>query len=152
GGGPDPRPRRQYALAQAPQIRGRMTQRRPEDFLELVERARRGRLKLYVGFAAGVGKTYRMLQEAHDLRRRGVDAVVGFVEPHGRAETEALLEGLEIVPRQRTEYRGVLVEEMDLTAVLRRKPQVAIVDEIPHTNAPGSHNRKRYQDVLALLD
>ena len=96
--------------------------RRPEDFLELVERARRGRLKLYVGFAAGVGKTYRMLQEAHDLRRRGVDVVVGFVEPHGRAETEALLDGLEIVPRQRTEYRGVMVEEMDLTAVLRRKP------------------------------
>ena len=126
--------------------------RRPEDFLELVERARRGRLKLYVGFAAGVGKTYRMLQEAHDLRRRGVDVVVGFVEPHGRADTEALLDGLEIVPRQRTEYRGVMVEEMDLTAVLRRKPQVAIVDEIPHTNAPGSHNRKRYQDVLALLD
>src|SRR5438445_2761645 len=128
------------------------TGRRPEDFLELVERGRRGRLKLYVGFAAGVGKTYRMLQEAHDLRRRGVDVVVGFIEPHGRAETEALLEGLEIVPRQRTEYRGVLVEEMDLNAVLRRKPQVAIVDEIPHTNAPGSRNRKRYQDVLALLD
>ena len=126
--------------------------RRPEDFLELVERARRGRLKLYVGFAAGVGKTYRMLQEAHDLRRRGVDVVVGFIEPHGRAETEALLDGLEIVPRQRTEYRGVMVEEMDLNAVLRRKPQVAIVDEIPHTNAPGSRNRKRYQDVLALLD
>src|SRR5437016_514971 len=126
--------------------------RRPEDFLELVERGRRGRLKLYVGFAAGVGKTYRMLQEAHDLRRRGVDVVVGFIEPHGRPETEALLDGLEIVPRQRTEYRGVLVEEMDLSAVLRRKPQVAIVDEIPHTNAPGSPNRKRYQDVLALLD
>jgi two-component system sensor histidine kinase KdpD len=126
--------------------------RRPEDFLELVERARRGRLKLYVGFAAGVGKTYRMLQEAHDLRRRGVDVVVGFIEPHGRPETEALLDGLEIVPRQRTDYRGVMVEEMDLNAVLRRKPQVAIVDEIPHTNAPGSSNRKRYQDVLALLD
>ncbi|HWE23084.1 MAG TPA: universal stress protein [Myxococcales bacterium] len=126
--------------------------RRPEDFLELVERARRGRLKLYVGFAAGVGKTYRMLEEAHDLRRRGVDVVVGFVEPHGRADTEALLAGLEIVPRQRIEYRGVVVEEMDLNAVLRRKPQVAIVDEIPHTNAPGSPNRKRYQDVLALLD
>jgi two-component system, OmpR family, sensor histidine kinase KdpD len=126
-------------------------ERKPEDFLELVERARRGRLKLYVGFAAGVGKTYRMLQEAHDLRRRGVDVVVGFVEPHGRPETEALLDGLEIVPRQRIEYRGVLVEEMDLAAVLRRKPQVAVVDEIPHTNAPGSRNRKRYQDVLALL-
>jgi two-component system, OmpR family, sensor histidine kinase KdpD len=126
--------------------------RRPEDFLELVERARRGRLKLYVGFAAGVGKTYRMLQEAHDLRRRGVDLVVAFIEPHGRAETAALLEGLEVTPRRRTEYRGVIVEEMDLDAVLLRRPAVAVVDEIPHTNAPGSRNRKRYQDVLALLD
>jgi two-component system sensor histidine kinase KdpD len=118
----------------------------------LVERARRGRLKLYVGFAAGVGKTYRMLQEGHDLRRRGVDVVVAFVEPHGRAETLALVDGLEVVPRKRVEYRGVTVEEMDLDAVLRRKPYVAVVDEIPHTNAPGSRNRKRYQDVLALLD
>jgi len=126
--------------------------RRPEDFLELVERARRGRLKLYVGFAAGVGKTYRMLQEAHDLRRRGVDVVVAFVEPHGRAETATLVDGLEVVPRKRIEYRGVVVEEMDLDTILRRKPQVAVVDEIPHTNAPGSHNRKRYQDVLALLE
>ncbi|MFL5368892.1 MAG: sensor protein KdpD [Myxococcales bacterium] len=126
--------------------------KRAEDFLELVERARRGRLKLYVGFAAGVGKTYRMLQEAHELRRRGVDAVVAFVEPHGRAETIALVEGLEVVPRRRTDYRGVPVEEMDLEAVLARRPQVAVVDEIPHTNIPGSRNRKRWQDVLGLLD
>ena len=126
--------------------------RRAEDFLELVERAKRGRLKLYVGFAAGVGKTYRMLQEAHELRRRGVDVVVAFVEPHGRPETAALVQDLEVVPRKRTEYRGVVVEEMDLDAVLERGPTVAVVDEIPHTNAPGSHNRKRYQDVLALLD
>jgi two-component system, OmpR family, sensor histidine kinase KdpD len=128
------------------------TSRRPEDFLELVERGRRGRLKLYVGFAAGVGKTYRMLQEAHDLRKRGVDVVIGYVETHGRAETAALLDGIEIVPRKRIEYRGVPVEEMDLDAVVRRKPQIAVVDEIPHTNAPGSANRKRWQDVLALLD
>src|SRR3954464_16062074 len=126
--------------------------KRAEDFLELVERARRGRLKLYVGFAAGVGKTYRMLQEAHDLRRRGVDVVVAFVEPHGREETEALVDGLEVVPRKRTDYRSVLVEEMDLEAVLGRRPQVVVVDEIPHTNVPGSRNRKRWQDVLALLD
>jgi two-component system sensor histidine kinase KdpD len=130
----------------------RKQSRRAEDFLELVERARRGRLKLYVGFAAGVGKTYRMLQEAHDLKRRGVDVVVAFVEPHGRPETEALVSGLEVIPRKRIDYRGVTVEEMDVEAVLRRKPQVAVVDEIPHTNAPGSRNRKRYQDVLALLD
>src|SRR5258706_9002670 len=126
--------------------------RSPEDFLELVERGRRGRLKLYVGFAAGVGKTYRMLQEAHDLRRRGVDVVIGYIETHGRAETAALMEGLEVVPRKRTEYRGVPVEEMDVDAVVRRRPQIAVVDEIPHTNAPGSANRKRWQDVLALLD
>jgi two-component system sensor histidine kinase KdpD len=137
-------------------IREQMTKpaqtRRPEDFLELVERARRGRLKLYVGFAAGVGKTYRMLQEGHDLRRRGVDVVIAFVEPHGRPETSALIEGLEVVPRRRIEYRGVVVEEMDLDVVLLRRPTVAVVDEIPHTNAPGSRNRKRYQDVLVLLD
>ncbi len=126
--------------------------RRPEDFLELVERARRGRLKLYVGFAAGVGKTYRMLEEAHDLQRRGVDVVVAYVEPHGRADTQALVEGLEVVPRRKVDYRGVTVEEMDLDSVLRRRPKVAIVDEIPHTNAPGLRNRKRYQDVLTLLD
>ncbi|MFL5421387.1 MAG: histidine kinase, partial [Myxococcales bacterium] len=126
--------------------------KRAEDFLELVERARRGRLKLYVGFAAGVGKTYRMLQEAHELRKRGVDVVVAFVEPHGRAETIALVEGLEVVPRRRIDYRGVPVEEMDLEAVLARRPQVAVVDEIPHTNIPGSRNRKRWQDVLGLLD
>ena len=126
--------------------------RKPEDFLELVERARRGRLKLYVGFAAGVGKTYRMLQEAHALRRRGVDVVVAFVEPHGRAETLELVGGLEVVPRKRVDYRGVLVEEMDLEAVLGRRAQVVVVDEIPHTNVPGSRNRKRWQDVLALLD
>src|SRR5207302_2047272 len=94
----------------------------------------------------------RMLEEAHDLRRRGVDVVVAFVEAHGRAETSALLDGLEIVPRRRTEYRAVVVEEMDLEAVLARRPTVAVVDEIPHTNVPGSRNRKRYQDVIALLD
>src|SRR3569623_1237134 len=126
--------------------------RRPEDFLELVERAKRGRLKLYLGFAAGVGKTFRMLEEAHALRRRGVDVVIGFVETHGRAETQALVEGLEVVPRRRIEYRAVEVEEMDLNEVLKRKPAVAIVDELAHTNVPGSRNRKRYQDVIELLD
>jgi two-component system sensor histidine kinase KdpD len=125
---------------------------RADDFLELVERGKRGRLKLYIGFAAGVGKTYRMLEEAHALRERGVDIVVGFVETHGRAETEALVEGLEVVPRRQVEYRGVVVEEMSLNNILKRKPAVAIVDEIAHSNVPGSRNRKRYQDVLELLD
>src|SRR5881296_1494567 len=105
--------------------------RRPEDFLELVERARRGRLKLYLGFAAGVGKTYRMLQDAHDLRKRGVDVVVAYIETHGRAETAALLDGIEVIPRKRIDYRGVPVEEMDLDAVVGRRPQIAVVDEIP---------------------
>jgi two-component system sensor histidine kinase KdpD len=125
---------------------------RPEDFLELVQRARRGRLKLYIGFAAGVGKTYRMLEEAHALRKRGVDVVIGFVETHGRAETAALLQGLEAVPRRRIEYRGVGVEELDVDAVLARRPAVAIIDELAHTNAPGSHRRKRYEDVVDLVD
>jgi two-component system sensor histidine kinase KdpD len=126
--------------------------RRPEDFLELVQRARRGRLKLYIGFAAGVGKTYQMLEESHALAKRGVDVVLGFIETHGRAETAALIEGLELVPRKVIEYRGVQVEEMDVDGVLARRPAVAIVDEIAHTNAPGSRNRKRYQDVLELVD
>ncbi|MBI3799097.1 MAG: universal stress protein [Deltaproteobacteria bacterium] len=125
---------------------------RPEDFLELVERAKRGRLKIYIGPAAGVGKTYQMLEEAHILKKRGVDVVLGFIETHDRPETEALVEGLECIPRQRFEYRGVVVEEMDLDAVLARRPQVAIVDELPHTNVPGCRNKKRYQDVLELLD
>ena len=119
-----------------------------QDFLELVVRSKRGRLKLYIGFAAGVGKTWRMLEEAHALRRRGVDVVAALVETHGRAETAALIGDLEVVPRRKLEYRGVLIEELDLEAVLARAPAVAVVDEIPHTNVPGSKNRKRYQDVL----
>jgi two-component system, OmpR family, sensor histidine kinase KdpD len=126
--------------------------KRPEDFLELVERAKRGRLKVYIGSAAGVGKTYQMLEEAHALKNRGIDVVLAFIEPHGRSDTAALIDGLEVIPRQRIEYRGVVVEEMDLEAVLRRRPQVAIVDELAHTNAPFCRNTKRYQDVLELLE
>jgi two-component system sensor histidine kinase KdpD len=128
------------------------SRRRAEDFLTLVERAQRGRLKLYLGFAAGVGKTYKMLEEAHALAQRGVDIVLGFIETHGRADTAALIEGLPAVPRKRLEYRGVTIEEMDLDAILARRPTIAVVDELAHTNAPGSRNRKRYQDVLELLD
>jgi two-component system sensor histidine kinase KdpD len=124
-----------------------MARPRPEDFLELVERSKGGRLKVYIGSAAGVGKTYRMLHEAHALKERGVDVVLGFIETHGRAETAALIEGLEVVPRRKVEYRGVTVEEMDLDEVLARKPQVVVVDEVAHTNAPGSRNRKRYEDI-----
>jgi len=117
-----------------------------------VERAKRGRLKVYIGSAAGVGKTYQMLEEAHALKKRAVDVVLAFIEPHGRLDTAALVEGLEVVPRKRVEYRGVVVEEMDLDGVLKRRPQVAVVDELAHTNAPFCRNKKRYQDVLELLE
>lgn len=122
------------------------------DFLELLKQRERGKLKLYVGSAAGTGKTYRMLQEAHDLRRRGVDVVVGFIETHGRVETAAQVGDLEVVPRQKIEYRGVTLEEMDTDAVIARKPQVAIVDELAHSNVPGARHRKRWEDVVQLLD
>jgi len=122
------------------------------DFLELVRRRERGKLKLYIGSAAGVGKTYRMLNEAHDLRGRGIDIVVGFVETHGRADTAGQLRDLEVVPRQKIEYRGVTLEEMDVDAVVARAPQVAIVDELAHTNVPGARHRKRWEDVVQLLD
>src|SRR6266403_2199762 len=123
----------------------------PEHFLTLIRQQQRGRLKIYLGFAAGVGKTFEMLQEAQRLKRQGVDVVVGVVETHGRAETAALLEGLEQVPRRKIEYRGVVLEEMDLDAVLARRPTVCVVDELAHTNAPGSRHAKRYQDVEELL-
>jgi two-component system sensor histidine kinase KdpD len=125
--------------------------RTAEDFLELVTRQKRGRLKVYVGSAAGVGKTYRMLEEAHALRKRGVDIVIAFVETHGRVETAALTHSIETIPRQQIAYRGVLIEEMDLSALLARKPEIAIVDELPHSNVPGSRNQKRYEDVTELL-
>lgn len=122
------------------------------DFLELVTRRERGKLKLYVGSAAGVGKTYRMLNEAHDLKRRGVDVVVGFVETHGRAETDAQVRDVEVIPRQQIQYRNATLEEMDLNAILARKPQIVIVDELAHTNVPGVQHRKRWEDVVSLLD
>ncbi len=125
---------------------------RAEDFLELVQKSKRGRLKLYIGFAAGVGKTYRMLEEAHALKKRGVDVVVGFIETHGRAETAVLVQGLEVVPLRQVEYRGVVIEEMSLNQILKRKPEVALVDELAHTNPPGNRNKRRYLDVLELLD
>src|SRR6202140_5301963 len=111
------------------------TPQRPtaQDFLELVVRSRRGRLKLYIGCAAGVGKTWRMLEEAHALRRREVDVVAALIETHGGAGAAAPVGGREVVPRRPIQYRGVVVEEMDLGAVLGRKPAVAVVDEIPHT-------------------
>src|SRR5438876_2193891 len=123
----------------------------PEKFLSLIRQQQRGRLKVYLGFAAGVGKTYEMLQEGHRLKRQGVDVVIGITETHGRADTAAQIGDLEQVPRRRIEYRGVTLEELDLDALLARRPTVALADELAHTNAPGSRHAKRYQDVEDLL-
>lgn len=124
----------------------------PESVLARQEHARRARLRIYIGAAPGVGKTYQILEDAHQLRRQGVDIVIGFIEPHGRAETEMLIDNLEHVPLRRVEYRGVTLEEMDVDAIVARRPEIAIVDELAHTNAPGSKNRKRYEDVLEILE
>lgn len=121
-------------------------------FLNLIRRSRRGKFKLYVGMSAGVGKTYRMLQEAHALRRNGIDLKIGFVETHGRAETQALVEGLPIIPRKQVFYKGRQLEEMDLAAVLHQRPEVVLVDELAHTNLPGGPHEKRWQDVFDLLE
>jgi two-component system sensor histidine kinase KdpD len=112
----------------------------------------RGRLRVYIGMAPGVGKTYKMLEEAHRRVDRGTDLVVGFVEPHGRVKTAVLLDGLEVLPRRRIEYRGVTVEEMDTDALIARHPTVALIDELAHTNVPGSPREKRWQDIDAVRD
>jgi two-component system sensor histidine kinase KdpD len=114
--------------------------------------AKRGRLKIFLGYAAGVGKTYQMLTEARELKEQGLDIVVAYFEPHGRKDTMALVEGLETIPRSTVEYKASLLEEMDTAAVLRRHPQIAVVDEFPHTNVPGSPRGKRWEDVHVLLD
>lgn len=111
-----------------------------------------GKLKIYLGYAAGVGKTYQMLEEAHGMKHHGQDVVIGYFEPHGRKDTISRAEGLETVPRRRIDYRGSVFEEMDTDAILARKPQVCVVDEFPHTNVPGSVRAKRWQDVQALLE
>lgn len=123
-----------------------------EHFLDLIRKSRRGRFKIYIGMAAGVGKTYRMLQEAHTLLQNGVDVKIGYIEPHNRKETLALVEGLPVIPRTKVFYKGKELDEMDLQAVLNLHPEVVIVDELAHTNIPGSKNEKRWQDVLNILD
>jgi two-component system sensor histidine kinase KdpD len=132
-------------------VTNEQSQQKPEQFLDLIRRQKRGRLKIYLGFAAGVGKTYQMLQEGNRLRQQGVDAVIGFVETHSRADTVAQVGQLEQIPRRRIDYRGVTLEEMDVDQVLARKPTVALIDELAHTNAPGSRKSKRYQDVEEVL-
>jgi two-component system, OmpR family, sensor histidine kinase KdpD len=136
-------------------LRGTRDQRpSPEALLEAARReeSRAGKLKIFVGAAPGVGKTYEMLQSAHARRRDGYDVVVGVVETHGRRETEALLEGLEVLPRRPVAYKGRSLDEMDLDGVLARRPQIVLVDELAHTNAPGSRHPKRYLDVEEILN
>ncbi|MEI6134805.1 MAG: PTS sugar transporter subunit IIA [Desulfomonile sp.] len=124
---------------------------RAGSFLRMIRRARRGRFKIYLGYGAGVGKTYQMLIEGHRLKADGIDVAIGLVETHGRSETKNLIEGLELIPRRKKDYRGITLEEMDIDAILGRKPQVALIDELAHTNMPGSKNQKRYQDVQEIL-
>lgn len=123
-----------------------------ERFLNLIRESRRGRLKVYIGMSAGVGKSYRMLQEAHALRRNGIDARIGFIETHQRVETQALVVGLPAISRRRLFYKGRELDEMDVQAVINTHPELVIVDELAHTNIPGSKNEKRWQDVLDILD
>jgi len=129
----------------------RMEESRAESFLRLIKQSQRGRLRIYLGYCAGVGKTYQMLLEARRLQQQGVDVVIGIVETHGRKETEALLENLEIIPRKALTYRGIEISEMDIDAIIKRRPAVVLVDELAHTNVPGSRNAKRYQDVEEIL-
>jgi len=124
----------------------------PDSFLRLIEKSRRGRFKIYIGHAAGVGKTYQMLEDAHALKDQGIDVVAGFIETHGRAETLAKIGDLEVVPRRRVFYKERELDEMDLPAILARKPEVVLVDELAHTNVPGVENEKRYQDVENILE
>ncbi|WP_304344384.1 sensor protein KdpD [Chryseobacterium koreense] len=126
--------------------------RSPEHFLELIQRSKRGKFKIYLGMSAGVGKTFRMLQEAHSLLRNKIDVKIGYIEPHDREETLALVSGVPQIPRKSIFYKGKYLEEMDLQAILNDRPEVVLVDELAHTNVEGSKNKKRWQDVLELLE
>lgn len=121
-------------------------------FLNLIKRSKRGKFKLYIGMIAGVGKTYRMLQDAHQLLENGVDVMIGYVEPHDRAETINLVDGIPIIPRKHIFYKGKEIEEMDVDAIIRQHPDIVIVDELAHSNVEGSKNKKRWQDVMDILD
>lgn len=121
-------------------------------FLDLVKKSRRGKFKVYIGMSAGVGKTYRMLQEAHALLKNGIDIQIGYIETHNRAETHALLHGIPLIPRRKIFYKGKELEEMDVHAIINIHPEVVIVDELAHTNVEGSKNGKRWQDVSDILD
>jgi len=123
-----------------------------QHFLELIRKSRRGKFKIYMGMSAGVGKTYRMLQEAQTLLRNGVDVKIGYIETHSRKETQQLLEGLPVLPRRKLFYKGKELDELDVQAIINLHPEVVIVDELAHTNIEGSKNEKRWQDVMDILD
>ncbi|MBO6183131.1 MAG: sensor protein KdpD [Chryseobacterium sp.] len=123
-----------------------------EDFLQLINSSKRGKLKIYIGMSAGVGKTYRMLQEAHVLLQNGIDVKIGYVETHNRKETHDLLEGLPIIPRRKLFYKGKELDELDVPAIIVLRPEIVIIDELAHTNIEGSKNKKRWQDVFEILD
>ncbi|KOY84573.1 histidine kinase [bacterium 336/3] len=123
-----------------------------QHFLDLIKKSKRGKFKIYIGMSAGVGKTYRMLQEAHSLLKNGIDVKIGYIETHNRVETHALLTGIPIIPRKKMFYKGKELDEMDLQAVLQSRPEVVIVDELAHTNIEGSKNEKRWQDVIDILE
>ncbi|MBK9566086.1 MAG: sensor protein KdpD [Saprospiraceae bacterium] len=123
-----------------------------QHFLDLIKKSRRGKFKIYIGMSAGVGKTYRMLQEARTLMKNGIDVKIGYVETHNRKETHDLLEGLPIIPRRKLFYKGKELEEMDVQAVINLRPEVVIIDELAHTNIEGSKNEKRWQDVIEILE
>jgi two-component system, OmpR family, sensor histidine kinase KdpD len=124
----------------------------PEHFLELIKKSRRGKFKIYIGMSAGVGKTFRMLQEAQTLLRNGVDVKIGYIETHGRKETNDLLDGLPVIPRRKLFYKGKELDEMDMQAILNLRPEIVIIDELAHSNIEGSKNEKRWQDVMDILD
>ncbi len=128
------------------------TRKSAKDFLDLIQKSRRGKFKIYIGMSAGVGKTYRMLQEAQTLLRTGIDVKIGYVETHNRKETHQLLEGLPVIPRRTIFYKGKELEEMDVHAIISLRPEVVIVDELAHTNMEGSKNEKRWQDVKEILE
>lgn len=123
-----------------------------QQFLDLIKKSRRGKFKIYIGMSAGVGKTFRMLQEAHSLLQNGIDIKIGYIETHGRKETQALLEATPVIPRRKLFYKGKELEELDVQAVINLRPEVVIIDELAHTNIEGSKNEKRWQDVLDILD
>jgi two-component system, OmpR family, sensor histidine kinase KdpD len=127
-------------------------EKKVQRFLELNLKSTGGKLKIYLGMSAGVGKTYRMLQEAHDLSQNGINIKIGYVETHGRKETQALIEGLPVIPRRQVFYKGKRLEELDVQAILLLHPDIVVIDELAHTNIPGSKNEKRWQDVLDVLE